>query len=207
MVFYQWWIHWLQITILWNLTSIGQHNMAFRIPEDLNKDVLQWFSVIFMIFDVKILPKNWHARQATTDCTIWKRYISWSLFHGLNKAYSDQMSRWVKCFTNLYILSLKGAIIFYREGGAVCLWLRVANFFWSPLGMRKKILVPPSACAEKFWSPLGLCNKNWSSPPRERTPCDRNNETIPMIMAVLYDDWIGSLQHDIVSYHITRYLM
>ncbi len=36
--------------------------MAFRDPEDLNKDVLQKFSVIF---DMKILRKNWHARQAT----------------------------------------------------------------------------------------------------------------------------------------------
>ncbi len=30
--------------------------MAFRDPEDLNKDVT---------FDVKILRENWHARQAT----------------------------------------------------------------------------------------------------------------------------------------------
>ncbi len=36
--------------------------MAFRDPEDLNKDVLQKNSVIF---DVKILPENWHARQTT----------------------------------------------------------------------------------------------------------------------------------------------
>ncbi len=32
-------------------------------PEDLNKDVLQCFP---LIFDVKILLKNWHADQATT---------------------------------------------------------------------------------------------------------------------------------------------
>ncbi len=44
--------------------------MAFRDPEDLNKDVLQKNSVIF---DVKILRENWHARQATnvTELLIW----------------------------------------------------------------------------------------------------------------------------------------
>ncbi len=44
------------------MTSIGQHNIAFLDPEDLNKDVLQSFPVIF---DVKILLKNWPARQPT----------------------------------------------------------------------------------------------------------------------------------------------
>ena len=36
---------------------------------------------------------------------------------------------------------VKGATIFYREGGGVFLWSQVGNFFWSPLSMRKKILV------------------------------------------------------------------
>ena len=38
------------------------HNIAFLGPEDLNKDILQSFPVIF---DVKILLKKCHARQAT----------------------------------------------------------------------------------------------------------------------------------------------
>ena len=60
-------------------------------------------------------------------------------------------------------------------------------FFWCPLGMRKKILVPPLACAKKFWSPLGLRKKILVPPPlRERTPPYINTEAIQM--PVPYDD-------------------
>ncbi len=87
MVFYRWWIHWLQMTILWILTRIDHHNIAFWEPEDLNKDVLQSFPVIF---DVKILRKNWPARHPTISHTAlinirWvinisdERYIEWWL--------------------------------------------------------------------------------------------------------------------------------
>ncbi len=59
--------------------------------------------------------------------------------------------------------SNKGAIIFYREGGPSVCDGRSAFFsgppfaygkkFWSPLCLRRKILVPPFDLVKKFWSP------------------------------------------------------
>ena len=51
------------MTILWNLTRIGHHNIGFLDPEDLNKEVLKSFPVIF---DVEIHLENWPTGQATT---------------------------------------------------------------------------------------------------------------------------------------------
>ncbi len=44
------------------MIRIGHHNIGFLDPEDLNKEVLKSFPVIF---DVKILLKNWPTGQAT----------------------------------------------------------------------------------------------------------------------------------------------
>ena len=62
-------------------------------------------------------------------------------------------------------------------GGGICLWLRVANIFWSPLGMLKKILVPPLLVQKNAGRPLGLCQKILVSP-RDRTPPYINNENL-----------------------------
>ena len=81
----------------------------------------------------------------------------------------------------------QGAIIFYGEGGRLFV-IAGHQFFlpppWHahknsgpPPGLRKKILVPPLVKEH----PL------------------HNNETIQIIMHVLYDDGFGSLQHSILS--------
>ncbi len=44
-----------KMTILWNRTSIGYHNIGFWDPEDPNKDILKSFPVVF---DVEILLKK-----------------------------------------------------------------------------------------------------------------------------------------------------
>ncbi len=59
----------------------------------------------------------------------------------------------------------KGAITFYREGGASVCDGRSPIFSGPPLWLRQKIVVPPFAYGVKFWSPPLTSWKNFGPPP------------------------------------------
>ncbi len=100
---------------------------------------------------------------------------------------------------------VKGAIVFYLEGGGRLSVIAGRHFFLvPPLGMRKKILVPPSAFEKKFWSPLGLHKKILPPPPRERTPPYINNETIQMTLCFMITELAD---YNIESYHHIHYIL
>ena len=83
-----------------------------------------------------------------------------------------------KYFIKLFSLEYLGSYHFLLGGGAVCLRWPVANFSWSPLFIRKKILVPPPfAWGKKIWPPpFGLVKKFWSPPRWKNTPLTQTME-------------------------------
>ncbi len=113
---------------------------------------------LITLYIISSRTKNLDPMFAFLNCTVhpsnFMSFYGWIMATFLGLYYEPwnqfiTLSRLVASAAVTALYQIR-ELSFFIGRGAVCLWWPVANFFWSPLCIRKKILAP-FGFVKKFW--------------------------------------------------------